>query len=100
MTAVTSVKIWRWRRGVVHLAGRGEDVGHSFVRDLNGLGRSLQRDFADLASRRAHSAAQLGVDLVRLAAAAGAEAGFDWNRLSVSERRTLSKPLAKGEADG
>jgi hypothetical protein len=66
---------------------------------LNVLERSLQRDLADLGlSPRA--AAELGVNLARLAAANdGDDEHFDWNALSASERRTLSALLAKGSAD-
>ena len=63
------------------------------------LERSLQRDLSDLGVNP-RSAAALGVDLARLAAASGVdEQAFDWNALSLKERRTLSALLAKGSAD-
>jgi hypothetical protein len=96
---MTAARIWRWRRAYAYLAEHGEDASHALLRDLNVLERSLQRDLADLGlSPRA--AAELGVNLARLAAANdGDDEHFDWNALSASERRTLSALLAKGSAD-
>jgi hypothetical protein len=96
---MTAARIWRWRRAYAYLAERGEDAATAILRDLNVLERSLQRDLADLGvSPRA--AAELGVNLARLAAANGdAETEFDWNALSANERRTLSALLAKGSTD-
>jgi hypothetical protein len=99
MIRMTAARIWRWRRAYAYLAEHGEDASRALLRDLNTLERSLQRDLADLGVNP-RSAAALGVDLVRLAAATGADEGeFDWDALSPSERRTLSKLLAKGSGD-
>lgn len=96
---MTATRIWRWRRAYAYLSEHGEDPSRALLRDLNVLERSLQRDLADLGvSPRA--AAELGVNLARLAAASGEdEPGFDWNALNPGERRTLSALLAKGSAD-
>jgi hypothetical protein len=93
---MAAARIWRWRRGYAYLAEHGEEASAAVLRDLNVLERSLQRDLADLGVNP-RSAAELGVDLVRLAAATEEE--FDLGRLSQSERRTLSALLAKGSGD-
>jgi len=96
---MTAARIWRWRRAYAYLAEHGEDASRALLRDLNVLERSLQRDLSDLGVNP-RSAAALGVDLARLAAASGVdEQAFDWNALSLKERRTLSALLAKGSAD-
>jgi hypothetical protein len=96
---MTAARIWRWRRAYAYLAERGEDASRGLLKNLDVLERSLQRDFSDLGvSPRA--AAELGVNLARLAAANDCDdERFDWNALSASERRTLSALLAKGSAD-
>jgi hypothetical protein len=96
---MTAARIWRWRRAYAYLSERGEDASRALLRDLNVLERSLQRDLADLGVNP-RAAAELGVNLARLAAASGEdEPDFDWNALDPGERRTLSALLAKGSAD-
>jgi hypothetical protein len=96
---MTAARVWRWRRAYLYLAEHGEDASRALLRDLNVLERSLQRDLSDLGVNP-RSAAALGVDLARLAAATGSDdERFDWNALNLNERRTLSALLAKGSAD-
>ena len=96
---MAAARTWRWRRAYAYLAEHGEDASRALLRDLNVLERSLQRDLSDLGVNP-RSAAALGVDLARLAAATGSDdQPFDWNALNLNERRTLSALLAKGSAD-
>ena len=96
---MTAARIWRWRRAYAYLAEHGEDASRALLKDLNVLERSLQRDLSELGVNP-RSAAALGVDLARLAAAsAGDEPEFDWSALSLDERRTLSALLAKGSRE-
>ena len=80
---MTAARIWRWRRAYAYLSEHGEDASRALLRDLNVLERSLQRDLADLGvSPRA--AAELGVNLARLAAASGEdEPDFEIGRAHV-----------------
>jgi hypothetical protein len=79
MLRMTAARVWRWRRAYAYLAEHGEDASRALLKDLNVLERTLQRDLADLGINP-RSAAALGVDLVRLPAAASAEGGFDLER--------------------
>jgi hypothetical protein len=95
-----AARVWRWRRAYRYLADRGKDVSHVLLRDLNTLERALQRDFDNLGVSP-RSASELGINLIKLAAAGGDdEPPFDWNALERKERRELERLLAKGRANG
>jgi hypothetical protein len=83
---MTATRIWRWRRAYAYLSEHGEDPSRALLRDLNVLERSLQRDLADLGvSPRA--AAELGVNLARLAAARTSQASTGTRSTPASAER-------------
>jgi hypothetical protein len=90
---MAAARIWRWRRGYAYLAEHGEEASAALLRDLNVLERSLQRDLADLGVNP-RSAAELGVDLVRLAAATEEE--FDFGAAESVGASHLVCPVGQG----
>lgn len=97
---MAAARVWRWQRAYAYLVERSEEhVSGVLLRDLGVLERTIQRDFDSLGISP-KAAAELGINLARLTAAAGDDgAPFDWNALSAKERRELERLLAKGRAD-
>jgi hypothetical protein len=89
-------RIWRLKRGYQHVARTPEgELPKSFLESLNALENVVSRTVARLGLDPI-AAAELGVNLQRLAA--GSEDGqppFNWSNLDAKERRS-ERLLAKG----
>jgi hypothetical protein len=94
---VLSARLWRLKRGYRFLEQHAEDdVPAAVLKNLGVLENTISRDFEAL-GLSPRSAAELGINLQRLARESEDEGpDFDWNSLSRTERSTLERLLAKG----
>jgi hypothetical protein len=92
-------RLWRVRRAYKFIEEHAEEeIPRSLLVNLGTLENTVSRDFEAL-GLSARAAAGLGIDLQRLARAAGEEDSFNWNLLSREERAELSRLLEKMRAE-
>jgi hypothetical protein len=94
-----AARLWRLRRAYEFLAATPEsELPRNFGEKLNSLELLINRTLAALGLTPV-SAAELGVNLTRLAGVGEHGPNFDWNSLAKPERRELERLLAKGRRD-
>jgi hypothetical protein len=91
-----SARLWRLRRAYAFVAATPEgELPRNFGEKLNSLELLINRSLAALGLTPV-SAAELGINLARLADVGEHGPSFDWNCLEKRERRELERLLAKG----
>jgi hypothetical protein len=91
-----SARLWRLRRGYEFVERTPEgELPKYFLETLNSLENLVNRSLAALGLTPI-AAAELGVNLARLAAGGDDGPPFDWNSLTRTERKRLEELLAKG----
>ncbi|MFL5960122.1 MAG: hypothetical protein ACJ75G_07670 [Gaiellaceae bacterium] len=91
-----AARLWRLRRAYEFVAATPEgELPRNFGEKLNSLELLINRTLAALGLTPA-SAAELGVNLARLAAGGEHGPAFEWNSLEERERSELERLLAKG----
>jgi hypothetical protein len=91
-----SARLWRLRRAYAFVAATPEgELPRNFGEKLNSLELLINRTL-NMLGLSPTSAAELGVNLARLAAGGDHGPSFDWNALEQREREQLERLLAKG----
>jgi hypothetical protein len=93
---ILAERIWRLRRALAYLSTIEEDaVPRNFGERLSALESRIDRSLRDLGLTPT-AAAELGVNLARLAAIGEDGPGFNWSALTREEQAQLDALIAKG----
>jgi hypothetical protein len=93
---ITAARLWRLRAAYAYVDRTPVDErSKSFEEGMGSLENLVARSLAALGMTPV-AAAELGVNLAKLAAGEGAIPPFDWNALEAEERQQLERLIAKG----